>query len=163
MDTQDLRQAIADTWFGAALPATSLDRLAALGRPREAEPGDTLLTEGAPSRELSLVLRGRVGVIAHDPGQGDITLMTIEPGDIVGWSTLLAARPATATARVIEHSTLVTFPREDLHAALEQDPSLAAAVYRQALDAVARRLLAALDQLIDLSEELRPTTEVESW
>ncbi len=159
MDTQqDLREAISATWFGAGLPAASIDRLTAMGRARVAEPGEDLLVEGAPSGELVLVLTGRVGLSARDPGQGDITLMTVEPGDIVGWSALLAARPATATARVIERTRLVAFPRDELHAALQADPVLAAAVYRQALDAVARRLLATLDQLIETTRPTGPAT-----
>jgi CRP-like cAMP-binding protein len=161
--TLDLRDAIASTWFGAGLPAASARRLAAIGRHIDAEPGETLLTEGQPASALHLVLEGRVGIVARLPGQGEATLMTIEPGDIVGWSALLAPMPATATARVIERARLVTFPRDGLRSALDGDPALAAVVYRQALDAVSRRLLAALHQLLDLGEGQAVPTGGQSW
>jgi CRP-like cAMP-binding protein len=153
MDTiPDLSQAIGATWFGAGIPAPSLERLASLGRLREAEPGEAILTEGAPATELVLILSGLVGVTAREPGRGEVTLMTIEPGDIVGWSVLRPSMPSTATVRVREAARLVVFPGDALRDALARDPELSAAVYRQALDAVARRLLAALHQLMDLRE-----------
>jgi CRP-like cAMP-binding protein len=161
--TTDLRQAIGATWFGAGLPAASLDRLAALGQLREAEPGTTIMVEGAPTTELDLVLSGRVGVTAREPGRGEVTLMTVEPGDIVGWSVLLAPLPATATVRVIDHARLVAFPGAELRAALAADPVLSAAVHRQALDAVARRLLATRHQLLDLSQAQATTLGSEPW
>lgn len=164
MDTiRDLRQAIGATWFGAGIPAPSLERLASLGRLREAEPGEILMVEGAPTTELDLVLAGRVGVTAREPGRGEVTLMTVEPGDIVGWSVLLTPLPATATVRVIDRARLVTFPGEELRAALAADAVLSAAVHRQALDAVARRLLATRHQLLDLGEALTSSIGSEPW
>jgi CRP-like cAMP-binding protein len=164
MDTiPDLAQAIGATWFGAGIPAPSLQRLAALGRLRDAEPGETLLIEGSPTTELDLLLSGRVGVTEREPGRGEVTLMTVEPGDIVGWSALLTHLPATATVSVIERTRLVAFPSEDLHAAFDTDPVLAKAVYRQALDAVARRLMATRHQLLDLGEALTSSIGTEPW
>lgn len=155
----DLSRAIGATWFGAGLPTGSLERLAALGELRDAEPGRLLLVEGAPTQELDLILSGRVGVTAREPGRGEITLMTVEPGDIVGWSVLLAPLPATATVRVIEPTKLVAFPGAALRAALATDPVLSAAIHRQALDALARRLLATRHQLLDLAGSATPGHE----
>lgn len=161
--TSDLRDAIASTWFGAGIPAASLDRLAALGRLRDAERGETLLTEGIPATELDLILSGMVSVTAREPGRGEVTLMTVEPGDIVGWSVLRSPMPATASVRVIERARLVAFDGDALRDALERDPELSAAVYRQALDAVARRLLAALHQLLDLRDDRAISQGSETW
>ena len=159
----DLRQAIGATWLGSGIPAPSLERLASLGRLREAGPGELLLVEGATTAELDLILSGRVGVTEREPGRGEVTLMTVEPGDIVGWSVLLSHLPATATVRVMERTLLVAFPGEDLRAALAQDPVLSAAIHRQALDAVARRLMATRHQLLDLGEALASSFGKEPW
>lgn len=164
MDTiAELRQAIGATWFGAGIPAPSLERLAALGRVRDVAPGELLLVEGSPTTELALVLSGRVGVTEREPGRGEVTLMTVEPGDIVGWSVLLRHLAATATVRVIEPTRLVGFPGDDLRAALAADPVLSAAVYHQALDAVSRRLLATRHQLLDLGQALVASIGSEPW
>lgn len=76
--------------------------------------------------------------------------MTVEAGDIVGWSVLLSPLAATATVTAAEACRLVGFPGLELHGALAADPVLSAAVHRQALDAVARRLLATRQQLMDM-------------
>jgi CRP-like cAMP-binding protein len=161
--TPDLRQAIGATWFGAGIPAPALDRLASLGRFRQAARGEAILTEGAPATELVLILSGMVGVTAREPGQGEVTLMTVEPGDIVGWSVLRPSMPSTASVRVLEPASLVVFPGEVLRDALARDPELSAAVHRQALDAVARRLLAALQQLMNLREYQGAGARGGSW
>lgn len=164
MDTHvGLREAIGATWFGRALSADAREHLATLGQLREAEPGEVLLTEGGETRELDLLLRGRVAVTAHEPGQGTVTLMTVEPGDIVGWSVLLPPLPATATVRVVERATFVAFPGDALRAALATDPALSAAIHHQALDAVARRLSATRHQLLDLAQELASRSRTEPW
>jgi thioredoxin reductase (NADPH) len=164
MDTiPDLRQAIGATWFGAGIPAPSLERLASLGQLREAEPGELLLVEGAPTTELDLILSGRVGVTEREPGRGQVTLMTVEAGDIVGWSVLLAHLVATATVRVIEPTRLVAFPAERLRGALAEDPVLSAAVHHAALDALARRLMATRHQLLDLGSALADGLGIDAW
>jgi CRP-like cAMP-binding protein len=119
--------------------------------------------EGTPPTELDLIVSGRVGVTAREPGRGDVTLMTVEPGDIVGWSVLLTHLAATATVRVIEPSRLIAFPGDALRATLALDPVLSAAIHRQALDAVARRLLATRHQLIDLGGAPVASGGIQPW
>ncbi|MBX3028964.1 MAG: cyclic nucleotide-binding domain-containing protein [Chloroflexi bacterium] len=151
MDANEtLRREVGATWFGVGLPADALDRLAALGHLRDVEPGTVLLTEGTPTPELVLLLHGRARVAEREPGREELTLMTVEAGDIVGWSVLLAPMPATATVTAIEASRVAAFPGAALRAQLAVDPVLSAAIHRQALDAVARRLLATRQQLMDM-------------
>lgn len=151
MDANEtLRREVGATWFGAGLPADALARLVALGDVREIEPGTQVLAEGTPTPELVLLLRGRARVTEREPGREELTLMTVEAGDIVGWSVLLSPMPATATVTAIEPCWLIAFPGTALRAQLAIDPVLSAAVHRQALDAVARRLLATRQQLMDM-------------
>ena len=145
----------------AGIPAPSLGRLAALGRLREADPASCCSSRGAPT-ELDLILSGRVGVTEREPGRGEVTLMTVEPGDIVGWSVLLSTCPRPRRCASWS-GRLVAFPGEDLRVALARDPVLSAAVHRQALDAVARRLLATRHQLLDLGEALTSSIGSEPW
>jgi CRP-like cAMP-binding protein len=153
IDTQAiaaLAQAIGATWFGAGVPPEARTRLASLGRVEEVPGGTRLLREGDETRELGLVLSGRVGLTEHIPSRGVVTLLTVEPGDIFGWSALLAPYRATSTCTTLEPARLVLFPAAPLRAALRADVDLASGVYRQVLEAVARRLLATREQLLDV-------------
>lgn len=142
--------AIDETWFGLALPPDSRYRLADLGRLYEAPAGLVLLHEGEDTRELGLVVSGRVGLRAHVPGRGPMTLLTVEQGDVFGWSAIVAPFLATSTASTVERSLIVGLEATALRAALHADAGLAASVYRQVLEAVARRLVVTRHQLYDL-------------
>jgi CRP-like cAMP-binding protein len=141
--------ALTQTWFGAQIPAAVRDRLVTFGQVRQVTPGFMLLEEGAETRELGLVVTGRLGLTEHVPGRGRVTLLTVEPGDIYGWSVLVPPYRATSTVTAVEPSTVVTFSGPALRSALAADAELGRAVYRQVLEAVARRLVATRHQLVD--------------
>jgi CRP/FNR family transcriptional regulator, cyclic AMP receptor protein len=96
------------------------------------------------------VLRGRVALRVRVPERGNVTILTVEPGDIVGWSALVPPHRASSTAVAMVSSDLVLFDGAALRAALADDAQLAAQVYPLLLNAVARRLEGTRLQLLDL-------------
>jgi CRP-like cAMP-binding protein len=150
MTTLDLVATIDATWFGAGLSERSRERLAALSNEREVPGGTCLLAEGSETRELGVVLSGRVALQADVHGQGVVTLMTVEAGDIYGWSAILPPFVATSTVVAVDRARVLTFDGAPLRAALRSDHELAANLYQQVLEAVARRLVATRHQLLDL-------------
>jgi CRP-like cAMP-binding protein len=69
-------------------------------RVRWTDPGERLLSEGDPADEFFLIRRGAVAVDTEVPGRGAVTLETLGPGEILGWSWLAAyAAPAGGRAR----------------------------------------------------------------
>lgn len=138
------------TWFGAGLSADSREHLAELARDYEAPARTRLLKEGEETSELGLLLSGRVALTELVPGRGSVTLMTVEPGDIFGWSAIIPPYRATSTVVSLEPVRVLACDGVRLRAALRADCVLAATVYQQILEAVARRLLATRHQLLDL-------------
>jgi len=142
--------AIDATWFGAGLATASQARLADISRRYQAGVGAVLLREGGETRELSLLIHGRVGLSELVPGRGSVTLISVEPGDIFGWSAILPPFLATSTVTALGPVDVLAFDGPRLRRALHDDVELAAGVYQQVLEAVARRLLATRQQLLDL-------------
>lgn len=138
------------TWFGAGLPSHALEKLAAIAHEYEAPPGAILLRDGEDTRELGVVIHGHVGLAVQIPGRGPLALLTVEPGDIFGWSALVPPFRATSTARAVDRVRVVAFEASRLRAAVRADVDLAAAVHQQVLEAVARRLLATRHQLVEI-------------
>lgn len=138
------------TWFGAGLSSVAQQKLATIAHEYEAPAGTILLREDEETRELGLVIHGRVGLTTQVPGRGPVSLVTVEPGDVFGWSALVPPFRATSTARAIERVQVVAFEASRLRAAVRADADLAAAVYQQVLEAVARRLMATRHQLFDV-------------
>jgi CRP-like cAMP-binding protein len=159
----DVVGAIDRTWFGAAFGPETQARLAALARIVEAPPGTRLLSEGEETTDVSIVLSGRVALRMHVPERGTVTILTVEEGDLLGWSALVPPNTATSEAIAVEPVRLLSFNGGELRAALRADHALAASVYPRVLQAVARRLVATRLQLLDLFAAERNTSERPPW
>jgi CRP/FNR family cyclic AMP-dependent transcriptional regulator len=151
-----LASTIDATWFGARLAPESQVRLADLARDYEAPARARLLREGDETRELSLLIRGRVVLSEHIPGRGSVALVTAEAGDVFGWTALMPPFRATSTVIAIGPVRVLAFDGARLRAAVRSDVALAASVYEQVLEAVARRLLAMRRELVYRAETLDP-------
>ncbi len=145
-----LAAALRETWFGAGLDDPTLDRLAGLGHRRQVAAGDVILAEGGRSDELGVVVSGRLALRMLVPERGMTTILTVEPGDLYGWSAIVPPNRATSTVTAVEAAELIAFAGMGLRMALADDPTLAAAVYPRVLQAVSRRLEATRLQLLDL-------------
>jgi CRP/FNR family cyclic AMP-dependent transcriptional regulator len=142
--------ALGDTWFGSRLPETAVARLEARARFASYDAGAEILREGDPTKYLAVVLRGRVALRLRVPERGTTTILTIEEGDIVGWTAVVPPHRATSTVTALVPTDLLLLDGEGLRAELGADPVLAAAVYRSLLEAMAKRLMGTRMQLLDL-------------
>jgi CRP/FNR family cyclic AMP-dependent transcriptional regulator len=138
------------TWFAADMPPAVSRRLAAIGAIADVETGMPVVQEGTPCRSLGVVVSGRIALRLAVPGVGDRTILTIDEGDLFGWSALLPGSLATSTGIALVPTRVVLFERDRMLAALASDDELAAAVYRRVLIAVVRRLHATRLQLLDV-------------
>lgn len=138
------------TWFGSGLSMHARQRLGECATLREHPAGVTLLREGDDTGVFAVVTRGRVGLRMHVPERGPVTILTVEPGDVVGWSALVPPHRSTSTAVTLEPTVLLTFEPRRLRAVLEGDCALAATLYPRLLEALGRRLGATRHQLLDL-------------
>jgi CRP-like cAMP-binding protein len=124
-------------------------RLAATARLESVTKGTTLLREGRPTPFLGMVVEGRLALRAPVPGHPDATLMTLDAGDIFGWSAVLDGT-STASVVALDASRVLLLEREDLLLAISGDARLAAGLYRRLVEAVASRLDATRLQMLDL-------------
>lgn len=151
--------ALAGGWFGAGLTEAVRQRLAGIAGQTTYPVGATILREGAAVDTLGVVVEGRVAIRLYVPGRGMQTILTVETGDLVGWSSVVPPHRSTSTVIALEPTTLVTFHGPALRGAMEADPVLAAAVMSRILQAVVRRLTATRTQLLDLFAK----SEGEPW
>jgi CRP/FNR family cyclic AMP-dependent transcriptional regulator len=146
----DAIAALGGSWFGTGLAPDTVARLAALAEFRDLEPGDELLHEGEITETFGIVLSGRIALRMLVPERGMVTILTVEPGDVVGWSAIVPPHRATSSSIAIEPVRLLELPGGALRALLRSDHALAASVYPRVLQTVARRLAATRLQLLDL-------------
>lgn len=138
------------TWFGDQLPAAARARLEQRARAATYAAGAEILREGDLTKDLAVIRRGRVALRLRVPERGPTTILTVEPGDVVGWSAVVPPHHATSTVIAVSETELILLDSEVLRAELGSDPELAAAVYAALLKALARRLTATRQQFLDL-------------
>ena len=64
--------------------------------------GTLVVTEGRVTESLGVVLKGRIALRVLVPERGMVTILTVEPGDVVGWSAVVPPYRGTADAVAIE-------------------------------------------------------------
>lgn len=84
------------------------------------------------------------------PERGPTTILTVEPGDVVGWSAVVPPHRATSTIVALLPTELLLIDGAALRGELSADAELAAPVYLSLLEALARRLTGTRLQLLDL-------------
>jgi len=116
----------------------SRQKLADISRYERPAPGTYLMREGRPTLDLGLIVDGRLAVTDRI-GRDDMTLMTLDPGDLFGWSVVL---DGISTASIVAemNAGVVLFDGVALRAALDTDKGLALVIYRRLLEAAASRL-----------------------
>ena len=149
-DRRSLAAELAASWFGSDLPPHARTAFLELAVEREVGAGTEMVREGQPTTGFGLVLSGRVALRLHVPGRGQVTILTVEPGDTYGWSAIVPPYRSTSTGVAVEPVRALVVDAVALRAALRADDALAASLYPRVLEAVARRLDGTRLQLLDL-------------
>jgi CRP/FNR family cyclic AMP-dependent transcriptional regulator len=154
-----MTRAAPSTGQAVSVPASAFDRLSPAIRARLApitttlvvEAGTVLLRDGTDTPFLAALERGRLALRLRVPELGDrLTVMTVEPGELVGWSAVVPPFRATSDAIATEASSLVVIEAAGLRDILAGDCQASAEVLPLVLEAVSQRLAASSQQLLDL-------------
>jgi CRP-like cAMP-binding protein len=144
-----------DPWYDVGsivdrLSPASREALESIAGRVELSGGEIVMRDGAMTPFLGIVEAGRIGLRLHVPERGPQTIVTIERGELLGWSAVVAPYRATAEAVALEPSRILTFEAEALRALLERDRDLALELLPEVLSSVSLRLVTSWQQLLDL-------------
>ncbi len=111
------------------LDAAIRERLAGHVTLRTLGPGETLVTEGEPSKNLFIVKSGLVGVWLEKPSGGSWLVRCCFPGWLLGESSVLAVDArCTASLRAERVSEVWSIPAAAVRAVMDGEPSFAARI-----------------------------------
>ena len=126
-------------------------RLRPLARQLVFDTGAAVLREGEDTPFLGSVESGRVALRLRVPELGErVTIVTIEPGELLGWSSVVAPYRATVDAVATEPARLLVFDAGPLRELLATDCALSAELLPLVLESLSRRLTTSWHQLLDL-------------
>jgi CRP-like cAMP-binding protein len=127
------------------LPAAQRQKLADCAMSSSFTAGETIFRENDPANRFYLIRTGSVALETEQAEGEAIRIVTLGPGDLLGWSWLFAPYRWQFSARALDPVSAVFFYGTRLREHCEADPELGMA------EVMMQRLQAARRQLTELS------------
>lgn len=150
MTVRNLEEIIAAHPFFAGLAPDHIGLICGCAENVRFGPGEVLFREGDPADTFFLLRAGRVALDVHVPPRGELRVLTIEEGEILGWSWLIPPYRWTATATALTATRALSMDGACLRGKLEDDPALGYELMKRFTAVMVRRLHATRMQLLDL-------------
>jgi CRP/FNR family cyclic AMP-dependent transcriptional regulator len=148
-------------WFRELKPE-HFERLAQIARTIDLPEGEVLFNEGDKEDNMYIVIDGRVAIELFVPHRGRVRILTAEPMDMVGWSSVTpVVRQRTAGARAVVKCTLLAVDSEKLRQLCDEDHDLGYLVMRRIANIIASRLLVTRLQLLDMFSQPSEASHVD--
>jgi CRP/FNR family transcriptional regulator, cyclic AMP receptor protein len=141
---------IAESPVFAGLTADQLELIAGCGHNVVFAAGKRLFREGDPADTFFLIRHGLVGLDTYVPARGEVRTETLGPGEIVGWSWLLAPYQWHFSGQAAEPVRATEFDGACLREKCEADPRLGYELLQRFSQLLIDRLQATRLQLLDL-------------
>ena len=127
-----------------------VDEISRHAREQEFATDAVIAREGTPAKVFYLVLEGKVAleVVAADHPQ--LTVQTIGPGEVIGWSWLVPPHRWRFDARALKPSRLIALDGERLRESLGHKPEWGYQFLVRFMPVLAERLVNTQIQLLDL-------------
>ena len=150
MKIQQLQEIMQQLRFTSDLSAEEQQQLAAISRYEDFSRNETVFTEGTEHRDLYIILSGRVEICMTIPARGCLPVLTLEEGDLVGWSSFLKQGEMTATGIAVEQTRVIAIDAAALAEVCEQDHDIGYQIMRRVALSLSQRLVASRLQVLDM-------------
>ena len=127
MTDQGLMEALRGSRLGAELSEEEARILASHLAFRDLAPGEVLVGEGTSDNHLYVIVRGSLGVVRNAGKAGQVHLLTLTAGDLVGELSFLDETPHYASLVAAGATRVFGLEREKLESLLPSHPEV---VYR---------------------------------
>lgn len=146
----DLQPLLSTHPFFADLEPKALALVAGCASNVKFDPGQPVFKEGEEANQFYIVRQGRIAVEAFSPTHGPLVIQTVEKGEILGWSWLVAPYRWRFDARALELTRAVALDGKCLREKCETDHDLGYELLKRFANVIGERLDATRLQLLDL-------------
>lgn len=136
--------------FLQEFPPEYIARLAGIAADVSWRADESVYREGETSPFVYLIESGRVAIEMAVPGRGRLTVLTVGPGEVLGWSSLFHDSAKDAGARAVIETRAWALDAHRLRALCDADVQFGYAFTRRMLKEVSQRLKATRMQLLDI-------------
>lgn len=150
MPVQTLEPILAKQPIFTGLDKTYLDLITGCAANAVFKDGEVIFREGEESNQFFVIRDGRIALEIHVPGHGSVTIQTVEPGDVVGWSWLFPPYRWYFTGRALGNTRAVSLDGVCLRGKCEADHNLGYEFLKRFSHIMVQRLEATRLQLLDI-------------
>jgi CRP-like cAMP-binding protein len=125
-----------------------LKKLASIASEVVFSEGETIYQEGDVGQALYLIEVGQVDIEMNLPEGGRVTVYTVGPGQLFGWSSLFPPRRKTASARAVTSTQAIVIEANRLRKLFEVDHTFESVIMRRVTEVVADRVKTTRLQLL---------------
>ena len=137
--------------FWNELPPQYLPLLIECASIEELPPGEQIFKKGYDADHFYLIQHGKVALETEDvPGEGFITIRTLDAGDALGWSGLFPPHQCQFSARAVEPTEAVVFKAAALRNKAKETPAFGYDLALRVGGMILRQLQATRTRLLDM-------------
>jgi CRP/FNR family cyclic AMP-dependent transcriptional regulator len=136
----------------AGLSDPELGELAKIARHTDLPPAAVVFREGQNQSVIYWVVDGAITLETTGARLKPIVLLTVGPGEVLGWSALVGDSRMTARASTVTNTRLIGFPADDLKKLCDQNHELGYHVMNSIAENLSRRFHATRQFLVGAIE-----------
>ncbi|MFZ0829575.1 MAG: cyclic nucleotide-binding domain-containing protein [Thermoplasmata archaeon] len=141
---------VADHAFFQGLGPELATQAARLAKERQFDTGEMIVRDGDPASSFYLVFHGKVALELATAEKPHLTIQTVGPGEVLGWSWLVPPFLWRLDARALKPTQVLAIDGEPFRAALAAHPEQGYRFLVQLLPIIAQRLENTQIQLLDI-------------
>jgi CRP-like cAMP-binding protein len=150
METLELM--LAEHPFFIGMEEQHLQRLAECARNVHFENEDVIFHEGDEAKMFYLIRAGKVALQLFADRRGPLTILTLQEGDVLGWSWLASPYHWKFTARALETTHAISLDGRCIREKAETDHDLGYELLKRFVHVIEERVQATSLQLLNVYE-----------
>jgi len=103
--------------------------------------GAIVFQEGTLHNAVHLITAGHIQLDVMIPQRGRVPVLTIGPGELLGWTPLFGHSPMTATATAVDNVETLAIPADALSQLCDAEPQVGVMILRRLALGLSRRLV----------------------
>lgn len=147
---ESLKRILAESPFLKDLEPHHLELITGCASNVRFESGKYLFHEGEEAERFFVIRTGKINVEIYTPDRGPITIQTLEPGDVLGWSWLVPPYQWRFDAKATELVLAISLDGVCLRTKCEEDHHLGYQLLKRFTDIMDQRLEATRVHLVDV-------------
>ena len=141
---------VADHPFFQGLDSQLIQEAARLARERRFDTGEMIVRDGDPAASFYLVYHGKVALEVASAEKPHLTIQTVGPGEVLGWSWLVPPYLWRLDARALKPTQVLAIDGKAFREALAVHPEQGYQFLVRLLPIIAQRLENTQIQLLDI-------------